>query len=244
MPGRRFSLLLVVVLLLVTTSRCGFGQDEEPPPSKEAPPAGIAPAWSVGDWWKVTCHPLVGTQPKRPHTEPDLRPDPEVTVTVTYRVVETREVAGNRCWVIEMTNDKFEQERVVFFVRALNLTLKQLEISSGGDTPRTIDHPSKTYIHEDTGTLVPLDLPRLPREARDETVADTVGTGSREFIQTTRFSEDGRRATVEIRTTLNGKPLVSTQVWEANKPWWSEARRTLDGQPLEAGRLVDWKGKE
>ncbi len=207
-------------------------------------PASVAPAWHVGDWWKVECHPLAGTQPKRPRSGPDLAKDPTRIVTVSFRVAEMRTVGGNRCYAIEMTNDQFDAERVTFVIRASNLTVKQLELTDDGQASTVIENPAKTYLHQDTGLLIPLDFPRFPKEGKDETVADTVGTTSRELIQTTKFSADGRQADVEIKSQINGKPIVSVQRWEAGRPWWTEARRTYDATEMEAGKLVDWSGKK
>lgn len=213
-------------------------------PKGDEKPASVAPSWSVGDWWKVQCHPLAGVQPKRPTNEPSLTRDKSTVVTVTFTVVEVRTVGGNRCFAIEMTNDQFEKEKVTFVIRASNLTVKQIETTTDGENSSTLENPAKTYVHQDTGLLIPLDFPRLPREGKDETVADTIGTTTREFIQTTKFAADGRKATVEIKTEINGKPLVSTQVWEQGRPWWTSAKRVYDGAEMESGTLVDWSGKQ
>ncbi len=218
--------------------------DEPPPGTKDEVPMTVAPAWTVGDWWKIECHPMAGVNPKQPNKPPTLEKDRKTTVTCTFQVVEMKTLDGNRCFVLEMTNDQFDTERVTLIVRSSNLTLKRMEQTDDGETSSVIDNPSKTYVHSDTGLLIPLDLPRLPREGTDETVADTIGTGTREFIQTTKYADGGRTAVVEIKTQINGKPLVSTQVWKAGHPWWVEARRVLDGVEMETGRLVDWSGRK
>jgi glycine cleavage system H protein len=96
-----------------------------------------------------------------------------------------------------------------------------------------------------------LDMPLLPPGDEDRTreVPEHEDTASPAITQRCRFLQGGQRVEVTMGATIEDpegrrRSLRARQVWEEGSPWWREAERIVDDEPVVVARLMPGHANE
>ncbi len=200
------------------------------------------PQWEVGLFWEVETQPLAVSQPKASGGQRQERSSEKITVR--FEVTGRRDVKGNSCFEVTVTNDLATELAYVLVVREVDFTLAEFQTvhNPGADEQRSIRHvePGPFVMLEET-FLCPLDLPSFPADSKDGQVESELPGTSLKVIERRRFEGEGEKADfhVEIETEMNGEKLVSTQTWRKGGPWWLKASRKVGNREAEIGKLIN-----
>ncbi len=227
-----FSVLLILPLATVWAD----GNDNV------LPPIANNPEWQVGQTWQVVTSPSAWLPDYGKGRVKRVRQ--RKTVTLTYEVKGVEKVDGNRCFVVRMTEDGISDRARVYYFRTRDLTVKQLVEESNGKAVSTIANPARPFFFLPDSGICPLDFPRFPTSIKPDTWEGKVGESGLKLVQLSKYEDKGRTLLIKLRCKQNGKLYETEQRWEAGKPWWTSAKRTVDGKTVEVGTLVVKKKKE
>jgi hypothetical protein len=205
----------------------------------EAQYSDFIPNWGVGDKWEVETHPLAYAMPRRTGG-PVVERIKDQKVIVSFEVLAVKDLEGVECFEVKISNTLLADQHYLMYIRKKAFTLKQLvevRTAGTGETRTVTENPSQPFIYTREGILIPLDFPQFPNEDKDGELEFQVGFGSKKAVQKATYSKKGEELTIELITTFNKKKLRSVQIWKKGYPWWSEAKRYLDGKEQEVGTI-------
>lgn len=231
--------LILVLMSSVLVSRLGFREER----------ISFAPHWRLGQSWKVR----VASAQANEETQGDPYR------VWTFRVTEKTVIDDHTFYTIKVSPSR-KRTGPIFVLRFM-----------GPDTFLTglSMYKNKKFVREERSTAsafflspaeareIPLDLSIAPvfnlsgrQKNEDLTLVKkaTLLWGVSPVNQSTEFSQRilgdrvVRTLKILISADSNGRQTENLQFWESGKPWWTAAKRTLDGQVLSEGVLVDGAG--
>ncbi|RME73090.1 MAG: hypothetical protein D6776_07705, partial [Planctomycetota bacterium] len=201
----------------------------------------FTPQWQPGQWWIVEYRQL---QPSLARVPPELAVDETIVTRWRYEVIDlAADLGGETCQIVRA--EEITDPPAPGFV--------ELAYDPDAFCLRRIDERNRylpdrrSLTPNDWGSVAPyveirqpretiVDLALFPPEERTDLLR-IAPPGEPELLQTVVFPDaDTLEASMEL--TVRGVPLVSEQRWRRGEPWWREARRTVGGREMIAGRLV------
>lgn len=205
--------------------------------------SSFIPTWKVGDQWKVETNPIAFGMPKK--AGPMMKSRVKEKAHVTFQVESIKEIEKTRCFVVKITNTVMPSSYSEMYIRVKDFTLKRyvevLKRSSGKDSRKVVNNPSKPFVVEQMGILCPMDFPQFPNMDKDQVIKTTLGLGNNKLIEMVSFNKEKTKSRIEMRVKINGQTLRSIQYWNQGYPWWSKAERVWGKEKWEIGKLVSYK---
>ncbi len=223
--------LCLLLLPLALVSAWADGND-----NVGMPPIANNPEWQIGQTWQVRTTPTSWAPDYEQGRARRVRQ--RKSVTLTYEVKKIEKVDGNRCFVVRVTEDGVKDRARIYYFRTRDLTVKQLVEESNGKAVSTIANPARPFFMLQDSGICPLDFPRFPTSTKPDKWEGKVGETGLKLVQLSKYENKGRTLLIKLRCKHNGKVYESEQRWEAGKPWWTSAKRKVDGKVLETGTLV------
>ena len=230
--------VMAAVLIVVCVAAAASALAEDPELSE------WLPSWEQGLVWEVETQPVAVAAPMGPGGTKRVRSSEKVIVK--FEVTGAKEIEGNDCWELTVTNPITPETSSVLYVKKRDYTVAEMHTvqkkKDGSEGKRSVKKagPGGPFVLLEEGFLCPLDLPTFPAEAKDAEIEGTLPGTKVKQVEKRRFEKkgDAELFVVEIHTEWNGEALVSKQTWRKGGPWWVEASRTVGGREVETGKLV------
>ncbi len=236
MKRRLFLYTLPVALFLLSAAGVSLFLKETP--------VTLAPAWEVGQRWKVNV--FNRAQSDRRH----------VPYPWNFRVTGREPLDGGRAvFTIKASSAKDREYFLVFKIRHPDMTLQNVITHRNGRTVMNEAPQGSAFFFNPEGAWsMPLDFSAFPvytlsrkergRDLSKEQVVELSGDGFPVWQRSelTRKVLPGRVVTVlkiKMTATGGGGIVQNYQLWQIGKAWPTDIRRTVDGRLISEAVLID-----
>ncbi len=205
--------------------------------------ASFAPRWEVGQTWKVQ---VISGQ------DHDNGPGLEYRLW-NFEVTEKTRIGDETFYTVKISAEGKEPLRFVLEFIYPDLSLISVATYENGSLVREERASSSTFFFNDQGArIIPLDFLTLPtfnlsNRQRNKSVGfereEVIDEGPSPIKLRYEFDQHilSTRAvkTLKITAADSQRKIVGYQFWEEGRPWWTNAKRNIDGQLVSEGILID-----